>query len=1177
RRVLLQGQDLPANPFTVSLEFDSVSYLPQPLEIRARVSGSTQPIEQVEFYSSPTINGPFEIMRKHRGPEYVVNRNFGTHDSGKYLKARAVDVFGNLSESEPLAFTRLHDFFPPAVGISVEGNFVAANTLPNNRPFTVVFTLLDDRSGIDYALLKRNGTLISANIANGEFRFEETNPELGATYVYELSAFDQAGNLSEQSLSVDIVQDSFPVITSVNVPDEIREQTAFSVSFSATDDLGLASIGFEWPGINEKASINKLMQASQSFTLSDPRVTRLTSDIVENLKVVVTDDGGQVTTQLAQVTVKQDLPPQASLLTMGAESIGLYGGKIRLNVSGLALVDDGGVSELTLALMNLTNSPATVTTLCGPVGSQSNVGTCDDTVAQQISLPQLAVANNTARYQLRVTDRLGQADEAGVFSVALTQQPNHIGFVDLGDALLNPTEVRMGIGGTYQVQVVDTVNRAVAQQPLRWWLTDELGNQLLLGEGITDNNGQLALHWPAAAMASGQYRIQAQLTAFNIEMAELAVSVLPGAAVAIEISHIKPLIAGESFELAMRLVDDNHNLVFDNNEQVMDVSINDLGFHFGFANRVQVQPLVNTEGQTIGETARINFTAGVANIEVAGSTVVGRYLADLDLPVLTLAGHDEQLTIRYNLIADGEQYQEQNQLALNVGSGEAYSFSFATVDYSEHPDGIAQLLETDESATVALQLVDSYNNPTSKLIIDGVLVDADLRVIVQSDGAATIDGEIGLASLFLDNGAATFAVSNQLAETVTVSMVETVPTTTLLGESHQLTFNKRPPALIAGQFSVPHNSMDMTLSLMANEALEIDQSSNAMVVLKTNDTTIYGASELTSETEIVFTPTLPFTLNTCYQYDTNDSNLRGIAANDGLLARVSTVCSPHIGIPVPASQYVMEGNEMMLPLFIGPDIETFRLSDGQLSIDGDIRVFDFNTGLIELPMTTDTGVDDGAQVTLTLSGTYKGDPLMVANTISIGVLQLGGDFDLDGLSNGLEQTLSLDPTNNDTDGNGVNDGNEDFDNDGLSNIDELSLGTDIANVDSDGDGISDGDEVNTHGSDPTSTDSDGDGLADGDELAIHGTDPANADTDGDGLNDGDEVNVYATNPTNGDSDADGLLDGDEVNTHNTNPLVADTDGDELSDGDEITVYNTDPTDSDTDDDGLRDGLEVNIH
>ena len=63
----------------------------------------------------------------------------------------------------------------------------------------------------------------------------------------------------------------------------------------------------------------------------------------------------------------------------------------------------------------------------------------------------------------------------------------------------------------------------------------------------------------------------------------------------------------------------------------------------------------------------------------------------------------------------------------------------------------------------------------------------------------------------------------------------------------------------------------------------------------------------------------------------------------------------------------------------------------------------------------------------------------------------------------------------------------------MSNEEEADIGTDPSNPDTDSDGLSDGDEVNTYGTDPLNPDSDSDGLSDGDEVNTYGTDPLNPD------------------------------------------------------------------------------------
>ena len=190
----------------------------------------------------------------------------------------------------------------------------------------------------------------------------------------------------------------------------------------------------------------------------------------------------------------------------------------------------------------------------------------------------------------------------------------------------------------------------------------------------------------------------------------------------------------------------------------------------------------------------------------------------------------------------------------------------------------------------------------------------------------------------------------------------------------------------------------------------------------------------------------------------------------------------------------------------------------------------------------------------------------------------GQDTDKDGLLDGEEvHTYNTSPTASDTDGDLLTDYNElnQFGSDPLSqNSDDDAL-TDYEEVkalrtDDDGNIISG--EV----TDPSNTDTDGDGLSDSDEY-LNQANPLSADTDSDGLLDGEEVFTHSTLADEADTDEDGLSDLEEVTPGAdgkiTDPNVADTDGDGLNDGDELAA-GTDPLDTDSDDDGMTDTQEV---
>ncbi len=166
------------------------------------------------------------------------------------------------------------------------------------------------------------------------------------------------------------------------------------------------------------------------------------------------------------------------------------------------------------------------------------------------------------------------------------------------------------------------------------------------------------------------------------------------------------------------------------------------------------------------------------------------------------------------------------------------------------------------------------------------------------------------------------------------------------------------------------------------------------------------------------------------------------------------------------------------------------------------------------------------------------------------------------------------------------DPDEDSDNDGLTNDCECELGTHPFQEDTDGDGLLDGEEdadqncqLDPGETDPREADTDLDGLDDGDEIA-EGTDPLLQDTDGDGVPDGAEVDSGCMDPLDEDTDGDGLSDGVEDSNGDgeigtcpnrqyaldcaqgeSDPCSEDTDGDGTLDSDEAQYRDCRPEDT----------------
>ena len=174
-------------------------------------------------------------------------------------------------------------------------------------------------------------------------------------------------------------------------------------------------------------------------------------------------------------------------------------------------------------------------------------------------------------------------------------------------------------------------------------------------------------------------------------------------------------------------------------------------------------------------------------------------------------------------------------------------------------------------------------------------------------------------------------------------------------------------------------------------------------------------------------------------------------------------------------------------------------------IDGTTHTADGSSATIGAENNTGT---TGVQFSYNTSSVTEGLSILVstADYPVAHFLPSTGDFDNDGLSNGEERTISFtDPLNPDTDGDGLPDKWEhdhgldpnsdsgingptgDFENDGLNNADELSHSTAPNDNDSDNDGLTDGNEVFVHQTIPTESDSDNDTLSDGEEINF-GTD-----------------------------------------------------------------------------------------
>ncbi len=223
-----------------------------------------------------------------------------------------------------------------------------------------------------------------------------------------------------------------------------------------------------------------------------------------------------------------------------------------------------------------------------------------------------------------------------------------------------------------------------------------------------------------------------------------------------------------------------------------------------------------------------------------------------------------------------------------------------------------------------------------------------------------------------------------------------------------------------------------------------------------------------------------------------------------------------------------------------------------------------------------------------------GDGLFDGTELGVTTPTIGTDLASLAFVPDADPSTRTDPTRADTDGGGVPDGDEDDDKNGRvdpGELDPLDPRDDFRRRDTDRDGLTD-DEEAMLGTDPTDADSDDDGVPDGDEPGpgedtdgdgrVNARDP---DSDGDGVLDGTELGV--TEPTADTDLTRGFFVPDADPRTRSDPRQRDTDGGGTEDGIEdvnrdgaVEPGESDPTEpsddreeSDLDADGLSDAVE----
>jgi hypothetical protein len=1085
KRLRLQSEALPLNRFSVELNFDQISYVPRPLRFEAKISQSDQPIRQVEFYLADNMAGPYQLMRKHYGPEFVVRRNFTLAESGKYIKARAVDIYGNFTESAPQVIHRATDLTKPELSLALNTHLNEQGKVTNTHPYELNFSLNDQGSGIELALLKRDDKVIWAGFSEGPSSLIESEHQLGETYQYSLTATDKANNSATVTLPVTVVEDAYPELNQSRVPVSVIEQGSFNLGLAFSDDVALEKVDIQWPAFEREYPLTGKL-ADNNFVVKDIRQERINTQITQKLRVLVSDDVQQTSTYEFDITVNPDKSPEPNELTLTVPYAAIYGNLLPISLSGIEAADDAGAAQLKAELEVYYNKVLqNQLPLCLSSATSSLV--CRDTLRKTIQLPEQSVEGDFIEIAVKLTDRLGQMNVGERKRINLTQKPNLVKFDTNGVSSFNPDSVKSGDTAPIQVKVLDISARPVALQKVSLTLIDTKNQRQLVGLVETNESGFATFDLSAVGLLAGHYRLMSTLTEYpTIAPAIHLLDILPGDPALIRVRNIAPIMVDKPFELLVEVTDSAKNRVFDLNDLNVSLAFNHPDFHFGFANNIKISSRYDQDAHYLGETASIAIHQGVANISVSVPRVAGDYLLSL------LTSEPQGLALHYQAVDNGD-YHRVNNIPVAVLPGLASQLSLGVTAMTNHSLGRADVLEVDETATLTLQLVDEYNNRVTQIIDgNGIKQDANLTISLSVNGNAQFENSSSMFSEVMTVGQLVFSLTDASVEDITMSVTDVVGDWGINEFAEiDLSFVKRLPGITSTQVQVAHNELITPVQFTFTEAVFLGQTNQLLTVLDNEAKPVSGPVSQLDDVTVEFVPSEALKLNQSYGFSTLNSGLIGVAQGDGVLQQQGHFLSAHVAVTAETQPYLLSLEDTKLELALGDGLSFAQLREGKVWLDDADNQFDFSQRVISTPEVTDE--QNGTLVTIRLAGRLaSGESIQFANTISLPLLTSEGDYDADGISNALEHHLGLDPTSQDSDGDGVADGHEDTDGDGVDNLTELELGSQLDNTDSDDDGLADGIEY-ALGSDLTKADTDGDGIDDAVEVAS-GSNPNDANS-----------------------------------------------------------------------------------
>ncbi|MEY8252120.1 MAG: hypothetical protein RPR91_07020, partial [Colwellia sp.] len=1064
----LQSQSLPENDMQITLSFDGTSYYPAPLIMVAKIENTQQPIQLVEYYLSANSSGPYELIAKHRGPQFILNKNFDLSKDGHWVKARAIDIYGNFTESTPKVISRLLDTTAPTLSSTLSGKpVVNQSTVVSQSPYLLNINAEDSQSGLQSILLYRDEQLIKAIFGGSLLSFEDISSLSGENINYLIKAKDVSENETQVNKAVVSIENQVPTISSVRINNqiididnqnaviEIIEGGNLSAYISAKDDVALASVTTRWILQKQNAATSD-STFNKTFKYIDQRSERVKNSVVDNFNILLTDSTNKQTEVNIPVRVVRDQVPDASKLIIDVPQSGIYGQALSINLSGIENVDDNANSQITFqVLQGDSNGEFTVVKTIG--------GYWRDNRTISVSMPSSQLENNNYKFKLRVLDKLEQYSDTQTFTIPLTKRPNQVHFTASGTH--NSLTVTPDVDALYQVRVLDDVSRPVPNQSVQWAIQSRSTNKIVqLGTVPTDTlgNAQLLLD---TNLIKGSYLITAKLVNYSdLQPAQLPITIEAGQLTALRASYAAVQEVGDSMQLVLTPIDNGGNAPNTIVSKSIELVLPN-GFHFSFSEQLSVEVLADGSEKAVIQMSNQSVALNIGTAHAAGDYNLG------------LAGIDKLMRL-----ING-QWQQANELPVTLNAAQANDYVITPVSLLTDTNlgSRADVLEQGDSKRYTVTLVDRFGNLVTKVNVSGQQANTNYIVNVVNTqnnnvlGSNTLlSGQTTIDVVFSEVG--THRLQLQAEETAPVGFVKNF-------SEH---VNKKLPHVTDSVFEyglLPHKP---SLVLTFSEPVEITEPADLTTLLELSneesqllsiESYVIDANKLS----IVYNETLP--LGKVFGLNTAGSLLTGVADQDALFAQQLSINSADIFIEDVTGGYQIEATDLKLKIHMRTDkiISTSSLtwSNGTQSA---INLAE-NEALITLPWNPDNAADvDLTPLTLAVAASFtSGESAILASELSIQLLSQNGDYDNDGLSNISEHLTSvLNPLLADTDGNGISDDIDDYDQDGLDNGFEINYGTDITSADSDSDGLSDAQEhqLGTIAVGEEGIDSDQDGIPD---------------------------------------------------------------------------------------------------